>query len=523
MNDEPEQQSTTRPNAQSSAGSVPGTRPDAPPGGSGAEDLATRALLARPGVSIRTRLTFGFLVIFFVALGATAATWLIVFRLDDKLEFLERADKFAAEIQQCRRYEKNFFLYGSGLSEVLQHLETASSVLTGVKAELGRVVGTEQLDALEYELKAYRGLVIDLVEIHRNLPPGEKLENPEIEKGLRTHGARLVDTALLMTRQERKNVRETLGLMRKLDLFTLGTLLVVMIYMANFVSRHLLKRLDFLVSVTKRIGEGDFTPIMPVRKYRDEFTKLSLAMNRMMQELVRRHEQLVQAKKIAAVGTLTAGIAHEINNPVNNISLILESLLESGDAMDDEERRRLYEEGMEQCERVSDIVRNLLEFSRANHPRRVEVSLEKLVDKTAQLVANEMKLNDIRFSKEVRDQLPPLQVDQGGLQQVLLNLFLNAIQAMPGGGDLKVVIRLSKAMNEGVIDVTDTGVGIDPRHMDRIFDPFFTTKENGEGTGLGLSVSHSIVEKHGGRMEVHSEPGKGTTFSIYLPFERPAY
>ena len=114
-------------------------------------------------------------------------------------------------------------------------------------------------------------------------------------------------------------------------------------------------------------------------------------------------------------------------------------------------------------------------------------------------------------------------MDKGGLQQVLLNLFLNSIQAMPNGGELKVVIRLSKAKNEGVIDVKDTGVGIAPEQLDKIFDPFYTTKKDGEGTGLGLSVSYSIIEKHGGRIEVQSKPDAGTTFSIFLPFERPPF
>jgi signal transduction histidine kinase len=487
------------------------------------DDLATRALLARPGLSIRARFIIGFLVIFLAAASVTVAAWVILFRLDDKLEFVDRADKFANEIQQCRRYEKNFFLYGTGLSDALKHLDSARRVLIETKSELGRIVGGEQLEEMESHLEAYSRLIFQLLDIQRELPPGTPPEEPAVEKRLREHGSRLVDTALLMSRRERNDVRSILHLMRRLNLIALAVLLIGMIYMANFLTRHFLRRLDFLMGVTKRIGEGDFKPIMPVRKYRDEFTNLSLAMNHMMNELASRQEQLVQARKIAAVGTLTAGIAHEINNPVNNISLILESLAESADGMDPAERERLYNEGMEQCERVSDIVKNLLEFSRASHVRLEQVSLEQIVEKTAQLVANEMKLNDVRFSKEVQHQLPELQVDKGGLQQVLLNLFLNSIQAMPNGGDLKVVIRMSKAMNEGIIDVVDTGGGIPPEHLHKIFDPFYTTKKDGEGTGLGLSVSYSIIEKHGGRIEVKSDPGKGTTFSIFLPFERPPF
>ena len=487
------------------------------------EDLATRALLARPGFSIRARFIIGFLVIFLAAAAVTVAAWVILFRLDDKLEFVDRADKFSNEIQQCRRYEKNFFLYGTGLSDALKHLDSARKVLIEIKTELGRIVGVQQLEEMESHLEIYTGLIFQLLDIQRGLPPGKSPEEPAIENKLREHGAKLVDEALLMARRERNDVRSTLHLMRRLNLIALAFLLVGMIYMANFLTRHFLRRLDFLMGVTRRVGEGDFRPIMPVRKFRDEFTNLSLAMNHMMNELASRQEQLVQARKIAAVGTLTAGIAHEINNPVNNISLILESLTESGDGMDRSERQRLYQQGMEQCERVSDIVKNLLEFSRASHPRLEQVSLEEVVDKTAQLVANEMKLNEVRFSKEVRHQLPALKVDKGGLQQVLLNLFLNSIQAMPTGGDLEVVIRMSKAMNEGVIEVRDTGVGIPPEDVHKIFDPFYTTKKDGEGTGLGLSVSYSIIEKHGGRIEVQSKPGEGTTFSIFLPFERPPF
>ena len=487
------------------------------------EALAEQALLARPGFSIRTRLTIGFLVVFFVALGVSFASWQIISRVDDKLEFVEKADRFANEIQQCRRYEKNFLLYGTDLTEVLKHYDAAQKVLIEAKTELGRIVGVSQLDTLESNLQAYHQLIFELMEIHSRLKSGEAVDAPAIERGLREHGSELVKTALHMSRQERNDIRSRLHLTRQVTLGFLALLLFILLYMANFMTRRILKRLDFLMGVTERIGQGDFTPIMPIRKYRDEFTNLSLAMNRMMQELGSRQQQLIQAKKISAVGTLTAGIAHEINNPVNNVSLILESLAEGGESMEPEERQRLYDEGMEQCERVSDIVKNLLEFSRASHPRLEQVSLEKVVDKTARFVANEMKLHEIRFSKKVRDQLPALQVDKGGIQQVLLNLFLNSIQAMPHGGELKVVIRLSKALNEGIVDVVDTGDGIAPEHLEHVFDPFYTTRKGGEGTGLGLSVSYSIIEKHGGRIEVQSRQGEGTTFSIFLPFERPAF
>jgi signal transduction histidine kinase len=230
-----------------------------------------------------------------------------------------------------------------------------------------------------------------------------------------------------------------------------------------------------------------------------------------------RQEQLVQSRKIAAVGTLTSGIAHELNNPINNISLILESLVEDGMTMGRSERLRLFQEAMAQTDRASETVKNLLEFSRASHPKMENISIDEIVDKTVRLVKNELHLNNIKFSKKIEDGIPTMNVDRSGIQQVLLNLFINSIQAMPGGGELKVLTRLSDTLKEVRLDVEDTGEGIPADQLNNIFDPFFTTKKEGEGTGLGLSVSYSIIKKHGGRIEVKSTLGQGTRFSIYLP------
>jgi signal transduction histidine kinase len=241
------------------------------------------------------------------------------------------------------------------------------------------------------------------------------------------------------------------------------------------------------------------------------------AINRMMSELEKRQEQLIQSRKIVSIGTLTAGIAHEINNPVNNLSLTLEALIEDGEQMDPRERQQLYQEAMDQADRTSEIVKNLLEFSRASHPKVETVDLEELVDKTARLVNNEMKLNNIRFAKKIADGIPRVRLDKGGLQQVLLNLFINSLQVMGKDGELSVSIDRAEHPGEVRIDVVDSGPGIPEEFLGQVFDPFFTTKKEGEGTGLGLSVSYSIIEKNGGRMEVSNQPGQGACFSIYLP------
>jgi signal transduction histidine kinase len=243
----------------------------------------------------------------------------------------------------------------------------------------------------------------------------------------------------------------------------------------------------------------------------------------MMIELEKRQEQLIQSRKIASIGTLTSGIAHEINNPINNLSLTLEALIEDGETMEGKERQQLYQQAMDQADRTSEIVKNLLEFSRASHPKIEDIDLEELVDKTARLLNNEMELNNIRFVKEVSGSLPRLRLDKGGLQQVLLNLFINSVHAIGKDGELKVVLGSNEIPGEIKLDVIDSGPGIPEDYIDQVFDPFFTTKNEGEGTGLGLSVSYTIIKKNGGRMEVHSKPGEGACFSIMLPANSRKY
>jgi signal transduction histidine kinase len=242
---------------------------------------------------------------------------------------------------------------------------------------------------------------------------------------------------------------------------------------------------------------------------------LAIALNRMLDELQFRQEQLLQSRKMAAVGTLTSGIAHELNNPLNNISLTVETLLDDYEALNDDRKRRLLNDIFSQVQRAGATVRNLLDFTRKDVPVRVMVAIGEVIETTLQLVGNALALSEVRTRVEMAPDLPPVRGNPRNLQQVFLNLFLNAIQAMPKGGDLDV----TAAKEDGFVRVAvrDTGVGIPEEEMEKIFEPFFTTKEAGEGTGLGLSVVYSIIEHHGGRVEVTSQPGQGSTFRVFLP------
>jgi two-component system, NtrC family, sensor kinase len=338
----------------------------------------------------------------------------------------------------------------------------------------------------------------------------------ELEVSLRTEGAQLINEAQEMISRERVAVMSMLHTSAVAAVGFLALMLLVMVLFGGFVIRAVVRPLDRFMEYVTRIGAGNYEPIRPARRYRDEFTKLAFSFNRMLGEIRARQEQLVQSTKMAAVGTLTSGIAHELNNPLNNIGLTTEALLEDFESYGDDERHRMLEQIYTQVERASTTVKNLLDFTRKDRSAFTTLDLPDAVRSALRLVSNEALLGGVSWSLDLDGTAPQVRGNPHDLQQVFVNLFLNAIQAMPDGGEITVRCHANGAGCVH-IDVGDIGVGIEPEHLEEIFDPFFTTKKPGEGTGLGLSVSRSIIEKHGGRITVVSEPDKGTTFSVHLP------
>jgi signal transduction histidine kinase len=292
-------------------------------------------------------------------------------------------------------------------------------------------------------------------------------------------------------------------------------MLFVMTILAAVIIRAFLNPLGRFQAYAARIGDGDYTPIKPARRFRDEFSDLAITFNKMMCELKGRQEQLIQSGKMVAVGTLTAGIAHELNNPINNIGLNVEAMLEDYDDYSDAEKKRMLEQIYTQVERAGATVRDLLDFTRKGTPAFSTVSIEEIIGSTLNLITNELNLARIDLHMDIAKDLPEINGNPRNLQQIFLNLFLNSIQAMPDGGALTV--RVAREDDHLRIEVSDDGVGIPPEHVDKLFDPFFTTKEIGEGTGLGLSVCYGIIERHGGSITIDSEPGAGTTVMVRLP------
>jgi two-component system NtrC family sensor kinase len=235
-----------------------------------------------------------------------------------------------------------------------------------------------------------------------------------------------------------------------------------------------------------------------------------------VQQLKESQEQLIQAEKLTSLGQMAASIAHEINNPLAGV-LVYTQLLSKKVASDTfkEEEALDYLSKMEsEVNRCSRIIRNLLDFARQKELMLRLVDINRVLEQVLSLVGHQAQLQNIEVVKEFSPSLPNVMADFDQLQQVFINLTLNAIQAMPDGG--KLTLRSSAVDGEVRIDVQDTGCGISKENLGKLFTPFFTTKAKGKGVGLGLAVVHGIIERHKGRIKVQSEVGKGTTFSVYL-------
>jgi two-component system NtrC family sensor kinase len=269
--------------------------------------------------------------------------------------------------------------------------------------------------------------------------------------------------------------------------------------------------INILKEALSRVGKGDYNVAIEIKR-NDEIGDLAASFNQMVRDLRNKEKQIIRSEKLATVGKLAAGVAHEINNPLGNISLYAQMLAQKTKNKEARKKLKIIEEQATQAAR---IVKSLLEFSRQMEPKFRKVNLNDVVTKTLEILQPQISINNINVIKNLDKALPEVKADPAQIQQVLVNIINNAIEAMPEGGTL--IIDTRRRDSEVEISITDTGEGIPEENLSKIFDPFFSTKGVGKGTGLGLSVSYGIVERHGGRIEVESEVGVGSTFRVILP------
>ena len=355
--------------------------------------------------------------------------------------------------------------------------------------------------------------------------------------------------------------------------------MVLIVFGSFLLSRVLVKPLKDLVRLTQKISDGDFSQKIEVSS-KNEIGQLVSSFNRMIErlrenqenldnylkslelankKLKQAQEELIRTEKLASIGRFAAGVAHEVGNPLGAI-LGYTSILEK-EGIDREESKDYLKRIEKEIERINRIVRELLDFARPSKFEIHDVEINKVLENTLSLISYQKIFEDIETQLELQPDLPMIKGDESQLSQVLINIILNAIDAMPGGGILRIQTEVllienpledpfqqfysrrrredpvesdysrlrkpdplstalstfSKGERLVKIRISDTGLGIEKENLERIFDPFFTTKEPDKGTGLGLSISLRIVESMGAKMRVESDAGKGSAFEIYFP------
>jgi len=306
---------------------------------------------------------------------------------------------------------------------------------------------------------------------------------------------------------------------------------------AFILSRIVVTPVNRLLTATEKITDGVYghrisvSGALELARLAESFNAMSRALELKQQEvsshvavleqvnhdLQLAREEAISSEKMASVGLLAAGTAHEIGTPLASVmgyAEILSQELEQNTAQSDYLRRIL-----DDCGRIDRIVRGLLEYARPKQIITEAVDLLSLVQSTVELLQHQGLLKAVTVSVTSQLKLAPVLLDPHQLQQVLINLMINAVDAMPGGGSLQLALKQGGGTVTQLVEVRDSGVGIAPEHINRLFDPFFTTKEPGRGTGLGLAISARIIESFGGRITVQSTLGQGSCFTVALPMQ----
>jgi len=480
---------------------------------------AQQTLMSRRHFSVRKQIYLGNVLVFLFALVIAVVLIFNNQKVQTRLKFLEFVNEFSAEVQQARRYEKNYFLYGTNLSDAIENIELAGLIFTREHDTFAELQDQVTRQSILNKIESYQSLLgqlsqkqqQDIKDLHKT--PFSK----NIETSLRKYGQDILASAQSMMTVEKRALERSLDQSRDVHIYSILVFLVLLAMNAWLLVGRIYSTLSRFSSYAQRIASGDFRPILPKRKFRDEFTDLAVAINEMIKEIDSREAVLIQTHKMRAVGTLTSGVAHELNNPLNNIMLTAHMLVEDYKGLSDEERLDMLADVTEETDRARKIIRNLLDFARKSSSAMESVDLSRLLKETITLLENQIRLAGISVDTQFTEDLPRIHGDAQKLQQVFVNLLLNAMDASKKGGKIQIMGGLDEKTDSVKVTVVDYGEGIPHHIVSSVFDPFFTTKPKGKGTGLGLSVSQGIVAKHGGTIKVESKEGSGTSFTVNLP------
>ncbi len=470
-------------------------------------------------LNIRQKIVLAFALSLAAFYGIGGGAYSNLVRIGRKAQFVEIAYRLQNAILEVRRYEKNYLLYGldEDYQQTLFYLEEGKKIFDKIEPQIQDLEGVGRIKELQEDMSHYGELLQEVVRCRQGA--NADLHDREwAEMGLRQAGKGLVDLSLQLTKFEHNRMIEIIDRLKTRLAGLLIVFLSLMLFIIIFLTRKILKPLTIIEQTTLGIAAGIFKQL-PVYQTHDETQAVIEAFNKMLTELEKRQKQLVQAQKLSSLGILTSGIAHQLNNPLNNVSTSCQILMEEMEEGDREYMKKLLSNIDQETDRARDIVKGLLEFSREREFQPDWVNLESLIIRTIRLVSSQLP-SGVDITSDIPEDLDVF-ADGQKLQEVFLNLLINAAQAMGDGtGQIHISAEKYVFLPDLVeIKVHDNGVGIPAENIPRVFDPFFSTKEVGLGTGLGLSVAYGIIEQHGGAITVQSEVGKGTTFKITLPLK----
>ena len=479
-------------------------------------DTESQDLLGRPRFSLRLHMLLVFILFSFLSMAIIVGSVIAINHIQKKLYFVQISERYLFDIAQARRWEKNYFLYDTNLEDAVQSAGNAKTILSQNLKKLITVLSAEETAMMIGHLEKYRSLLQELTVLKKS-----GIENTgkkhKIETSLRKHGAEMVKVAAALVYKEQNSMNAMLHLIQRIPIYCFAVVFLLTIFLTRFLVKRLIRPLNLLIESTQRIAKGDFSPVPPICKYRGEFTAVEVAINQMLKELKSREVAMVESHKLRALGTLTAGVAHELNNPLNNIMLTAHSLLEDHKDLSEDELLEMINDLINEADRSRNIIRNLLDFARESESVSEPLDLGVLVSETIKLALNQAKVSGAKTETQIQPDLPRIRGDRQQLKQVFLNLILNALDAVEKEGIIKISVKKTDTPKFLAVQVEDNGCGIPPHILPNIFDPFFTTKGPGKGTGLGLSVSHGIITMHGGQINIETEEGKYTRFTVTLP------
>jgi two-component system NtrC family sensor kinase len=497
--------------------------------------------------SIKQKIIFGYYLIPILIVGLLIFVFVDLHLLKKRIMFGETISEFFDTTLEIRRYEKNYFLYHQE-DEALENLNYVIKALTllSVNGEgFNSIAQPQAINELENNLAIYKVLMGYYAEVPTDA--GEDLpdladeyqpiirDKTLLETRIRKIGQQILSVAEDISSNEHKNLKKILDSSQKILIVSIVVLSLLGLLIGQILSRMIVRSLSQLEQSLEGIAVGKFEKIEIHSKDR-EIVSLTNAVNRMLRELELRQRHLVQSEKLASLGTLLSGVAHELNNPLSNISTSSQILSEEIEETDLEYKKELLSQIEEQTDRAKKIVRSLLEFSRDKDFKKEKLQLKALFEETLQFLKGQVP-SGIVITLEIPGTLI-IYADKQRIQQAFLNLIKNGIESVEGEGNLfitaqkhsvvnkfddgiytyrKYIDQCSRRENTVGIKIKDTGSGIPPEVLPHIFDPFFSTKDVGKGSGLGLSIVHDIIDEHHGCIGVESLAGEGTTFLIRMP------